>query len=49
MKFIYINKITKQTYELNGLRDLEHAWKVVSLVAKINGWDEFDIFVKDPQ
>lgn len=46
MKFIYINKITKQKYELNGLKDLEHAWKIVAFVAKIKGWDEFDITVK---
>jgi hypothetical protein len=33
MTFLYVNRITKKSYELSGIIDLPHAWKLVSFVA----------------
>jgi hypothetical protein len=46
MTFVYINQITKETYELSGIVDRQHAWKLVKFAAERNGWNEFDIVVK---
>jgi hypothetical protein len=46
MTFVYTNQISKQTYELSGIVDREHAWKLVNFVAERNGWNEFDIIVE---
>jgi hypothetical protein len=46
MTFTYINQITKKTYELSGIVDRSHAWKLVKFAAERNGWNEFDIVVK---
>jgi len=52
-KAIYLNKATGETYQLGFDMDanandteLSKAWDLVSMVARINGWNQYDIFVR---
>ena len=42
----YFNKVTKESYELGGIRDISHAWKMSSFVCSRNNWNE-DMFSED--
>lgn len=43
---VFINTATKETYTLSGVKDLEHAWRLVAFAAGRNNWNESDVFVK---
>lgn len=40
---IYYNNILDESYRLAGIKDLEHAWKMLRHVCKINNWNKFDV------
>lgn len=39
----YINSTLQETYELGGIRDLTHAWRLVDFVSKRKRWNKMDI------
>ena len=39
----YTNSALKETYELGGIRDLPHAWRLADFVSRRNIWNKMDI------
>jgi len=49
---IYLNRVTRETYELgfeisSDETALSRAWDLVELVARLQGWCQYDIFVNE--
>lgn len=46
MTATYTNKALQETYELSGIKDLKHAWKIYRTVCQRMNWNE-DMFSND--
>ena len=42
----YTNKVLQETYELAGVKNLQHAWKIYKTICMMTGWNP-EMFSED--